>query len=103
MRGLQAPLSSKKDTGRFKKCTYYQRTAMCARETSSELSLPRVGLKECFCLACSFVRAVASSATSAVTCQRFNDGRSFQTRGDNLHRKYRRSFIRPTIHRKSVG
>lgn len=75
-----------KDTGRFKKCTYCQPNAVCARETSSELSLPRVGLKECFCPVCSCVRAVALSATSADICRLFNDGRSFQTRGDNAHR-----------------
>ena len=60
---------------------------MCAGEISSELCLPRVGLKEYFCPVFSSVLGVASSATNGGIYQLFNAGRSFQTRGDNLHRK----------------
>src|SRR5690349_10091017 len=67
-------------------CVYCPRTAVSAAETSSGLSLPKVGLKRCFCPVSSYVRGGVLSATNDAICQPFSAGRSFQTHGDDSHK-----------------
>lgn len=59
----------------------YPRTAVSATETSSELCLPRAGLKGCFCPASSFARGVALFATNDGIYRFFKGGLSSQIRG----------------------